>query len=137
MLKRGIFLNKEKEKENADHFIDKLSIKTPSREQLIGNLSGGNQQKTILARWLSEDIRVFLMDEPTRGIDVGSKYEIYQIMYSLAESGKAVVFVSSDLPEVMGVADRIVVMRNGEIVGSLDREEVSEERLLSLALPVV
>ncbi len=137
MLKRGIFLNKEREKENADHFIEKLSIKTPSREQLIGNLSGGNQQKTILARWLSEDIRVFLMDEPTRGIDVGSKYEIYQIMYSLAESGKAVVFVSSDLPEVMGVADRIVVMRNGEIVGSLTREEVSEEKLLSLALPVV
>lgn len=136
MLRRGLFLDKEREKANADHFIDKLSIKTPSREQLIGNLSGGNQQKTILARWLSEDIRVFLMDEPTRGIDVGSKYEIYQIMYSLAEAGKAVVFVSSDLPEVMGVADRIIVMRNGELVGSVSREEASEEKLLSLALPV-
>jgi L-arabinose transport system ATP-binding protein len=134
MLKGKLFLNKQKEQVNADHFIQKLSIRTPSRSQLIGNLSGGNQQKTILARWLSEDIRVFLMDEPTRGIDVGSKYEIYQIIYSLAEEGKAVVFVSSDLPEVMGVADRIIVMRDGAIVGEVPRAEATEERLLSLAL---
>ncbi|MCF7944312.1 MAG: L-arabinose ABC transporter ATP-binding protein AraG [Spirochaetia bacterium] len=136
MLRRIFFLDKEKERANAEHFIEKLTIKTPSINQLIANLSGGNQQKTILARWLSEDIKVFLMDEPTRGIDVGSKYEIYQIMYNLAESGKAVVFVSSDLPEVMGVADRIIVMREGEIVGSINRDEATEEKLLSLALPV-
>jgi L-arabinose transport system ATP-binding protein len=135
MLTGKILLNKQKEQANADHFINKLSIRTPSRRQLIGNLSGGNQQKTILARWLSEDIRVFLMDEPTRGIDVGSKYEIYQIIYTLAEEGKAVVFVSSDLPEVMGVADRIIVMRNGAIVGEVSRSEATEEALLSLALP--
>ena len=78
---------------------------------------------------------VFLLDEPTRGIDVGAKYEIYQLMYQLAEEGKAVVFVSSDLPEVMGVADRVIVMRDGTITGQLDRKDVSEERLLSMALP--
>lgn len=135
MLKGKLFLNKQRERQNADQFIKKLSIRTPSREQLIGNLSGGNQQKTILARWLSEDVQVFLMDEPTRGIDVGSKYEIYQLIYSLAEAGKAVVFVSSDLPEVMGVTDRIIVMRDGLIVGEVERSEATEEKLLSLALP--
>lgn len=131
----GLFLNKTKERENTDNFIRKLAIKTPSREQLVGNLSGGNQQKTILARWLSEKVDVFLLDEPTRGIDVGAKYEIYQLMYQLAEEGKAVVFVSSDLPEVMGVADRVIVMRDGKITGQLTREELTEERVLSMALP--
>jgi L-arabinose transport system ATP-binding protein len=134
-LRAGIFLNKRKERENTDHFIAKLAIKTPSRNQLIGNLSGGNQQKTILARWLSEKVAVFLLDEPTRGIDVGAKYEIYQLMYQLAEEGNAVIFVSSDLPEMIGVADRVIVMRDGAITGQLDRKDVSEERLLSMALP--
>jgi len=107
-----------------------------SREQLTENLSGGNQQKVILSRWLSEDIDVFLMDEPTRGIDVGAKYEIYKIMYNLASEGKGILFISSDLPEVMGVSDRLVVMRSGEIIGILDREEFTEEKILSMALPV-
>lgn len=134
-LKANLFLNKKKEEEITETFIDKLEIKTPSRKQIINNLSGGNQQKVILARWLSEDVDIFLMDEPTRGIDVGAKYEIYKIMYQLAREGKAVIFVSSDLPEVLGVADRIIVMRNGNIVGSLDREEATEENVLSMALP--
>lgn len=134
-LRAGLFLDKKRERENTDFFIEKLAIKTPSRNQLIGNLSGGNQQKAILARWLSEDVEVFLLDEPTRGIDVGAKYEIYQLMYQLAEEGKAVVFVSSDLPEVMGVADRVIVMRDGAITGELQRKDVSEERILSMALP--
>src|SRR6056297_2743808 len=123
MLKANFFLNKNKD------------IKTPSTTQLIKYLSGGNQQKVILSRWLSENIEVFLMDEPTKGIDVGAKYEIYKIIYQLAEKGKAIAFVSSELPEVMGVADRIIVMRNGGIVGSLNREEATEEKLLSMALP--
>lgn len=131
----GLFLNKKLEKETADNFISKLQIRTPSRDQLIGNLSGGNQQKAILARWLSEKVDVFLLDEPTRGIDVGSKYEIYQIVYQLAEEGKTVIFASSDLPEVMGIADRVVVMCGGTIVGEVDRRDVSEEILLSMALP--
>jgi L-arabinose transport system ATP-binding protein len=130
------FLDKEAEKKTADKFIESLDIKTPSREQLAGNLSGGNQQKVILSRWLSENIDIFLMDEPTRGIDVGTKYEIYKIMYQLTAEGKGIIFVSSDLPEVMGVSDRVVVMRSGEIVGSLDRSEVTEEKILSMALPV-
>jgi len=132
----NFFLNKQAEKETADKFINDLDIKTPSREQLAVNLSGGNQQKVILSRWLSEDIDVFLMDEPTRGIDVGTKYEIYKIMYNLAAEGKGILFVSSDLPEVMGVSDRVVVMRSGEIIGSLNREEFTEEKILSMALPV-
>jgi len=135
-LKYNFFLNKQAEKETADEFIDNLDIKTPSRDQLAVNLSGGNQQKVILSRWLSEDIDVFLMDEPTRGIDVGAKYEIYKIMYNLAAEGKGILFVSSDLPEVMGVSDRVVVMRSGEIIGSLNREEFTEEKILSMALPV-
>jgi L-arabinose transport system ATP-binding protein len=134
-LRAGFFLNKQKERENTDNFIKRLSIKTPSQEQLIGTLSGGNQQKVILARWLSEAVDIFLLDEPTRGIDVGAKYEIYQLMYQLAEEGKAVVFVSSDLPEVMGVADRVIVMREGAITGEVPRADVNEERLLSMALP--
>ncbi|SFL40731.1 L-arabinose ABC transporter ATP-binding protein AraG [Halanaerobium salsuginis] len=135
-LKFNFFLDKDAERKIADKFINELAIKTPSREQLTGNLSGGNQQKVILSRWLSEDIDIFLMDEPTRGIDVGAKYEIYKIMYQLAASGKGIIFISSDLPEVMGVADRIIVMRTGEIVGSLSREAATEEKILSMALPV-
>ncbi|HOI73554.1 MAG TPA: L-arabinose ABC transporter ATP-binding protein AraG [Syntrophales bacterium] len=134
-LNLGLFLNKRREQERADSYIEKLHIRTTSRDQFIGNLSGGNQQKAILARWLSEKVDVFLLDEPTRGIDVGSKYEIYQIMYGLAEEGKTVIFASSSLPEVMGVADRVVVMCGGTIVGEVDRKDVSEETLLSMALP--
>ncbi len=135
LLKLGLFLNKRREQERADSYIETLHIRTPSRDQYIGNLSGGNQQKAILARWLSEKVDVFLLDEPTRGIDVGSKYEIYQIMYGLAEEGKTVIFASSSLPEVMGVADRVVVMCGGTIIGEVDRKDVSEETLLSMALP--
>lgn len=136
MLKYNLFLDKKKEKSNADKFIKELDIKTPSREQIILNLSGGNQQKVIFSRWLSEDMEVFLLDEPTRGIDVGVKSEIYKIIYQLAHEGKCVILVSSELPEVLGVSDRIVVMRNGEIAGSLKREEANEETILSMALPV-
>ena len=131
----GLLLDLKRERENCERFIERLGIKTPGSEQPIGKLSGGNQQKTILARWLSENLRVLLMDEPTRGIDVGAKYEIYQLMYELAEAGTAVIFVSSDLPEVLGIADRIIVMRDGCIVGELPRTEADEERILGMALP--
>ncbi len=132
----GFFIDRGKESVNSAKFIEKLRIKTPTGAQLLQNLSGGNQQKVILARWLSEDIKVIILDEPTRGIDVGTKSEIYQIMYLLAESGMSVVFVSSELPEIMGVADRIMVMRTGSIVGSFLRDEATEEKILKLALPV-
>ena len=101
------------------------------------NLSGGNQQKAILGRWLSEEMKVILLDEPTRGIDVGAKHEIYNVIYALAARGVAVLFASSDLPEVLGVADRIIVMREGEIAGELLHGQADEQRALSLAMPKV
>ncbi|RDU94644.1 L-arabinose ABC transporter ATP-binding protein AraG [Trinickia dinghuensis] len=135
-LRAGLFLNRAKEAETADRFIKLLKIKTPSRRQKIRLLSGGNQQKAILSRWLAEpDLKVVILDEPTRGIDVGAKHEIYNVIYELAERGCAVVMVSSELPEVLGVSDRIVVMREGRISGELARSEASEPALLELALP--
>lgn len=135
-LRAGLFLNRAKEAETADRFIKLLKIKTPNRRQKIRLLSGGNQQKAILSRWLAEPgLKVVILDEPTRGIDVGAKHEIYNVIYELAERGCAVVMVSSELPEVLGVSDRIVVMREGRISGELARSEASEPALLELALP--
>jgi len=132
----GVFLNRKREAQIADGFIRQLQIKTPSRRQKIRFLSGGNQQKAILARWLAEpDVRVVILDEPTRGIDIGAKHEIYNVIYELAERGCAIVVVSSELPEVLGIADRVVVMREGRIAGELDRERATEQSVLSLALP--
>jgi L-arabinose transport system ATP-binding protein len=128
-------LRPRREAENAARFVEQLRIRTPSLRQLIVNLSGGNQQKVILARWLGEKIRVLLMDEPTRGIDVGAKNEIYNLIYKLAEGGVGMVVVSSDLPEVLGISDRIIVMRDGQIVGELSRDQATQERVLSMALP--
>ncbi|WP_028536246.1 L-arabinose ABC transporter ATP-binding protein AraG [Paludibacterium yongneupense] len=132
---RGGLINPRWEQDNADKMIKELNIKTPSPGQLIMNLSGGNQQKAILGRWLSEEMKVILLDEPTRGIDVGAKHEIYNVIYDLAKSGIAVLFASSDLPEVLGLADRIVVMRNGEVSGELSHDQATEEKALSLAMP--
>lgn len=134
-LKAGCLINNGWEASNAGVHIRSLNIKTPSADQLIMNLSGGNQQKAILGRWLSEEMKVILLDEPTRGIDVGAKNEIYQLIYALAEQGIAVLFASSDLPEVMGLADRILVMREGEIAGELDHNDATEALTLSLAMP--
>jgi L-arabinose transport system ATP-binding protein len=133
----GFFINEKWERENAQQRVKALAVKTPSLSQLIVNLSGGNQQKVILARWLSErEIKVILFDEPTRGIDVGAKSEIYSIIYDLARQGVGVVVVSSELPEVLGICDRIVVMRQRKFVASLPREEATAEKILELALPV-
>jgi L-arabinose transport system ATP-binding protein len=136
-LKAGFVLDEAWETKNALEMIEKLRIKTPSSAQRMQNLSGGNQQKTILARWLSENIKVLLLDEPTRGIDVGAKSEIYAFIYKLASEGKGIVMVSSDLPEVLGVSDRIIVMCEGRITGELAREEATEEKVMGLALPKV
>lgn len=133
----GFVINEKAESRNAQNQITKLDIKTPSLKQRIMNLSGGNQQKTILARWLSERMSVLLLDEPTRGIDVGAKSEIYSIIYQLAQQGIAIIVVSSELPEVLGISDRIMVMRQGRIVCSLARREATEEKLLKYALPVI
>jgi len=132
----GFVINRRWEAENARNFIQRLAIKTPSPAQLIRNLSGGNQQKVILARWLSErSVRAILLDEPTRGIDVGARSEIYNIIYQLARDGVAVVVVSSDLPEVLGLSDRVLVMRQGRLAGELSRATATPEAALKLALP--
>jgi len=136
-LTAGCLIDRAWEKKNAEQHIRSLNIKTPSADQLIMNLSGGNQQKAILGRWLSEEMKVILLDEPTRGIDVGAKHEIYNLIYALAEKGIAVLFASSDLPEVMGLADRIIVMREGEIAGELRHDEATEQKTLHLAMPKI
>jgi len=114
--------------------INDLSIKTPNAGFLVVNMSGGNQQKVVLARWLSVGTRIFLLDEPTRGIDVGSKSEIYQIMDKLTKQGVGIIMISSELPEVLGMSDRIMVMRQGRIVKELSRAEASEEAIMQYAV---
>ena len=109
-------------------------MRTPSVEQKVGNLSGGNQQKVILAKWLQIPLKLLILDEPTRGIDVGAKREIYQIMNELAARGVAILMISSELPEVLGMADRIVVIRDGRVAGALDRAEATQEKVGALAL---
>ncbi len=130
------WLNNNWERKNALDQIKSLRVKTPSAKQLMKNLSGGNQQKAILGRWLSEKVDLLLFDEPTRGIDVGAKSEIYEITYKLAEEGTGIIVVSSDLPEVLGISDRIIVMREGKISGELSRDAASPAAVLKLALPV-
>lgn len=101
---------------------------------MVGNLSGGNQQKVVLAKWFLTNGDIFIFDEPTRGIDVGAKQEIYQIMMNLLKEGKAIIMVSSDTPEVISMSDRVIVMKEGSVAGTLDREEVSEENILTLSI---
>ena len=127
------FVNRREEKRVAVQFIEDLMIKTPSVEQQVQNLSGGNQQKVVLAKWLFTQSRVLIFDEPTRGIDVGSKVEIYQLMNKLAASGVAIIMISSELPEILGMSDRILVMHEGRIAGELSREEATQEKIMHLA----
>jgi L-arabinose transport system ATP-binding protein len=132
----GLFIDDGRESRTAERFVAKLDIKTPTIRQDIGALSGGNQQKAILSRWLAEEnIRVIIMDEPTRGIDVGAKSEIYSVIYDLAAQGCAIVVVSSELPEVRGICDRICVMREGVLVRDFARQDASEAAVLHAALP--
>jgi L-arabinose transport system ATP-binding protein len=134
-LRAGMFLDRGWEKANAREQIARLGVRTASPETLIGLLSGGNQQKTILARWLSEKVRVVVLDEPTRGIDIGAKSEIYALIHDLAAAGACVVVVSSELPEVLGIADRIIVMREGLIAAEFPRAAATPEAVLHAALP--
>jgi L-arabinose transport system ATP-binding protein len=129
------FVGRAAEARQSDELIGLMRVKTPSARQPIAALSGGNQQKAIIARWLAADSRVLLMDEPTRGIDVGARSEIYGHIYRLAEEGRTILFASSDLPEVMGVADRIVVMREGRVAAIVERGAAAPDDLLRLALP--
>jgi ribose transport system ATP-binding protein len=114
--------------------MKRLAIKASSAEQKIRELSGGNQQKVLLARWLCTDPKLLILDEPTRGIDVGAKAEIYRLMRELADRGAVVLMISSDMEEILSVSDRIAVMHEGEITGVLDRAECSEENVMQLAV---
>ncbi|MBU3101526.1 MULTISPECIES: sugar ABC transporter ATP-binding protein [Clostridium] len=127
-------ISKADEKNVVDEYIKKLAIKTPTQDQLIKNLSGGNQQKVIIAKWLIQSPKVLIIDEPTRGIDVGAKKEIYDVLNQLKAEGKAVIMISSDMSEVLGISDRIVVMHEGEITGELSREEATQESIMKLAI---
>jgi ribose transport system ATP-binding protein len=131
---RGTIVRRSLEAENAERQRERLRIKTPSVATEVGTLSGGNQQKAVLAKWLSMRPRCIIFDEPTRGIDVGAKSEIYQLMRSLADSGVAILMISSDMEEVIGVSDRIAVMHEGAISGFLDRGQFSEHNVLELAV---
>jgi ribose transport system ATP-binding protein len=130
---RGLFVSRKAESSTTDEEITQLRIRTPSGEQLARNLSGGNQQKVVLAKWLVGDARVFLFDEPTRGIDVGAKAEIYALMLELARRGAAIVMVSSELPEVLGMSHRVLVIRDGRIAAELPRAEATPDRVLAFA----
>ena len=129
----GPFLSKAKMKKNTDWCINAMRVKTPDQETKIRSLSGGNQQKVILGRWLLTDPTVLLLDEPTRGIDVGAKYEIYQLIINLAKEGKTVIMVSSEMPELLGVCDRILVMSGGRLAGEVDAKTTSQEEIMTLA----
>ena len=133
-LKAGFILDHPTINKIVDDSIKQLSIKTPSMQQHIENLSGGNQQKVIVSRWLANDPEILIMDEPTRGIDVGAKHEIYEIMEQLADQGKSIIMISSEMPELLGMADRVYVMCNGKITGEIDqKEDMTQEKVMAFA----
>jgi rhamnose transport system ATP-binding protein len=127
-------LDREKERETAARSVRRLGIKTPAVFSSVATLSGGNQQKVALGRWLEIEPQVLILDEPTQGIDVGAKAEIHALMGELAEQGVAILMISSELPEILGMSDRIVVLREGTIAGTLNREEATQEAIMSLAV---
>ncbi|HHT64792.1 MAG: sugar ABC transporter ATP-binding protein [Caldicoprobacterales bacterium] len=128
------FIDKKKEVELADKYIKDFQIRTPSREQLVQNLSGGNQQKVVISKWMATKPDILILDEPTRGVDVGAKKEIHLLMSQLAKQGVAVIMISSELPEVIGMSDRIVVMHEGRIKGEITRDNASQESIMRTAL---
>ena len=132
--KAGFYLSDKSMEKDTAWAIDAMHIKTPSQKTKIRSLSGGNQQKVIVARWLANDPDVLIMDEPTRGIDVGAKHEIYEIMSDLAKQGKAIIMISSEMSELLGMADRICVMCNGKLTGEIDQpEEMTQARVMGFA----
>lgn len=133
-FRKGIHLNLGKEKNTVKEYVKKLNVKTPSIYQKVENLSGGNQQKVVLAKWLLSKCKVLILDEPTRGIDVGAKIEVYNLINELAREGKAILVITSEIPELLGICDRVVVMARGRMSGSLSREEADQESIMTLAV---
>lgn len=132
-MSKGTVIQKAKTAELAEEYIESLRIKTPDKDQLVKTLSGGNQQKVVIARILATKCDILIFDEPTRGIDVGAKQEIYSLMASLADQGKSIIMISSEMPELIGMSDRMLVMNNGKIAGELKKEEFTQERILEMA----
>jgi len=128
------WVNTAKTAERAEHFVQALAIRTPSVQQKVKNLSGGNQQKVVIGKWLTADTNVLIFDEPTRGIDVGAKAEIHGFMNELVKQGAAVLMISSDLPEILGMSDRIYVMRQGQVVAEVPREKATQEQIVAYAM---
>ena len=132
-LQSFLRISRKKERTLVDSYMNALAVKAPSMEQLTKNLSGGNQQKVVVAKWLATNADIIILDEPTRGIDIGAKYEIYLIMNRLVKEGKSIIMISSEMPELIGMSDRIIVMHQGSVSGELTKEEVSQERILEMA----
>ncbi len=130
---KSIFIDKKAEKATAEEYVDQLNIKTPSVDQLVVNLSGGNQQKVVLAKWLVRNCDILIFDEPTRGIDVGAKSEIYKLMNALAQQGKSIIMISSEMPEILRMSDRILVMCEGKKTGEIAIEDATQEAIMTLA----
>ena len=133
-IRKGLFTNSGLENSIADQYIEKIRVKTPTRNQKVGNLSGGNQQKVVVSKWLNTDPEILIMDEPTRGIDVGAKREIYEIINDLVAQGKAIILISSELPEVLGMSDRVLVMKDDAIVAELTGEQINAVEVMRYAL---
>jgi ABC-type sugar transport system ATPase subunit len=127
-------MDSARERQAAIRYVNELRIKTPSVDQKVVFLSGGNQQKVVLSKWLCSQAEIFIFDEPTRGIDIGAKAEIYHLMNRLTAAGVAIIMISSELPEIMGMSDRILVMRGGQIAGEFSAEDASQEKILQCAL---
>jgi ABC-type sugar transport system ATPase subunit len=132
-LCKGFLIKRKIIDSSAGEMRDALAIKTPSLEQVMGNLSGGNQQKVLVARWLLTQPDILIIDEPTRGIDVGAKSEIHKLLTQLAREGKGIIMISSELPEILGMSDRVMVMSEGRLVGILDRKDATQEKILLYA----
>ena len=127
------FINFKEENKCVDKYKDALRIKTPSINQLVGNLSGGNQQKVAVAKWLASESKILILDEPTRGIDVGAKQEIYELINRLTDEGLAIIMISSEMEEIMGMSDRIIVLYEGVQQGEIEREYFSQEAIMEKA----
>ncbi len=130
----GPHLNLKEEETSIEDYVEKLKIKTPSAYQKVENLSGGNQQKVVLAKWLLSDCKVLILDEPTRGIDVGAKIEVYNLINDMTKAGKAVLVITSEIPELLGICDRVMVMSRGRVTGFLERDEADQESIMRLAV---
>ena len=127
------WINQKKANIEVNNLMSILQIKAPSSDQLVKNLSGGNQQKVVLAKWLATQCKILIFDEPTRGIDVGAKQEIYRLMRQLTETGLTIIMISSEMPELIGMSDRIIVMHEGYKTGEIQKAEMTQERILDLA----